>query len=297
MSKTNAAKGIAVLMLMIVEIAAIPLLLRAFIYSVAFPLFFVVCGLEKRNRRNEGLSLAVYLLICVFAIVYCAEIKAGLDWREVFAGITPLWLVPACCLLRLLNAGFDVCEQKSLSFVNCIMAAAIAAFGFALGYKGIYLPLGADILCVAVFFLYFGRVLFKKKAFFAKMRYFLVPAAILCWCVLVYSGRWMEMPIRAYRGHVLSFVASCAGCVVVLWLGKIAKKCRGVHAFLNWCGEKSVILLCVTGFAQLYIDWMDIYAFVPTTWEEDALFRIFVISFFAYCLDVTGEKLVRLNRI
>ncbi len=296
MSKTNAAKGIAVLMLMIVEIAAIPLWLRALIYSVAFPLLFVICGLEKRNCRNEGLSLVVYLLICVFAIVYCTEIKPGPDWREVFVEITPLWLIPVCCLLRLLNAGFDAWEQKSSSFVNCVVAAVISAFGFALGYKGIYLPLGADIFCVAVFFLYVGRVLLRKKVFFIKMRYLLVPAAFLCWCVLVYSGRWMEMPIRAYRGHVLSFVASCAGCVVLLWFGKLAEKCRGVHAFLNWCGEKSIILLGVTGFAQLYIDWMDIYAFVPTTWEEDALFRIFVLSFVAYCLDVTGEKLDRLNR-
>lgn len=154
-------------------------------------------------------------------------------------------------------------------FFVILPVGALAVAGVLLGCKKIYLPFGADIMPVALLF--------------------------AVWVVFVYFGRWMELPIRAYRGNVFCFVSSCAGCVCILYATMLPKQWKSAKALLSWCGERSVLFLCVMGFMQFNVPWTDLYAYIPVTWAEDALVRVCMTVFIVFCIDVWKEKLIALN--
>ncbi len=302
MIRTDEAKGLILLVLIVVNIAAIPLLLRAFIYSVSIPLFFVSCGYERAERADiaGAKNKALRTLFCWGITVLCSfgygiADKQTIRPAEMFGDIGPLWIVLALSLVPCVYELICVAVRRISVFFAVLPVGALAVAGVLLGYKKIYLPFGTDIMLVALFFVCFGDMVRRMDDKFLKNK---VVWGLLCfviWIAFVYFGRWMELPIRAYRGNVFCFVSSCAGCVCILYATMLPKQWKSGKAFLVWCGERSVLFLCVMGFMQFNVPWTDLYAYIPVTWVEDALVRVCMTVFIVFCIDVWKEKLLALN--
>lgn len=302
MIKTGEAKGLILLALIVINIGAIPLLLRAFIYSVSIPLFFVSCGYERAERadllevkNNSWRILFGWGITALCSFGYSFAGKREIRPAEMLGDIGPLWIVLALSVVPCVYELICATMRRVSVFFVILPAGALAVAGVLLGCKKIYLPFGADIMLVALLFVCFGDMLrrMEDKVWKNKVVWGLLLFAV--WAVFVYFGRWMELPIRAYRGNVFCFVSSCAGCVCILYATMLPKQWKSAKALLSWCGERSVLFLCVMGFMQFNVPWTDLYAYIPVTWAEDALVRVCMTVFIVFCIDVWKEKLIALN--
>lgn len=302
MTKINIVRGMALLMLFIVEISAIPISLRALFYSVAIPVFLFSCGYEAEESAGNILKkdsvsvLFPYVLTCIFSGVCGASGLSATEPAAVIKQITPVWIVLA---LYVLAGGYALLRrlEKKISVIGVgIVVMIISAAGMFMGMKGFHLPLGADALAAMSIFVLVGDLFRRCEFWVEKSKYILFPVVLAVWSVLVYFGRWMELPIRAYRGHVMCVVCACAGCVALVGVAALLGRCKAMAAFLDWCGRNRIIGLCLIGFVQLNLNWMKLYPFIPATWMEDALFRIVVLLFVMLCIRLLADKIADMNR-
>ncbi|MCR5337118.1 MAG: acyltransferase [Lachnospiraceae bacterium] len=71
--------------------------------------------------------------------------------------------------------------------------------------------------------------------------------------------------------------------------------CTKKKSLPQWCGCYWWILLLVHLIDIFFLDWMDIYAFIPSYWQEDVIVRLSVKLFMAFCVFIVGKEFMDLN--
>ncbi|MBO9716025.1 MAG: acyltransferase family protein [Pseudoxanthomonas sp.] len=277
--RIDAAKGIAILLVVIGHARGVPGTLVLLAYSFCVPLFFFLSGwLGRRGRdRPPGQALAAMsrtLLVpyaCFFLLAYAywlltrhvgekAARWGDLPWWDPFTGF-------------LTGIGPDLYVQPALWFLPALFTTAMAwlllarrlrpgmiallCLPLALLWIAVFpptrlrLPFGLDVLPVALFFYACGAFASTTLPLPRTIGRGLAGAALLAapWLWLAWSNGRVDVNQLRFGASGLAFIlAALCGTGVVLMASPLAAR----SAALCWIGRNSLLILC-THFLVFFV--------------------------------------------
>lgn len=272
------AKAFAILSVPISHCLPLGTTLRALIFSVHMPLFFILSGFTtklasdwktvgKRLKKNFlYLILPTLGVISIFALTEAFKFggielfpsKVAWTLREFFIKNYPDGLYNAGAvwfLVALFNAKFimDVVNTVIKSEKSGIIFFLFGALGMFMGVNGIRLPFFIDLALVASMFIEIGILWRKYENVIKKYTVPLLLAAGTFWFSRVMCGDFLEFWTRFYAGYEISIIEAVAGSFVIgniaMMLeeslkktGKIQKKLIDTLVFI---GKNTMILYLV----------------------------------------------------
>ena len=234
------AKAFAILSVPISHCLPLGTTLRALIFSVHMPLFFILSGFTtklasdwktvgKRLKKNFlYLILPTLGVISIFAFTEAFKFggielfpsKVAWTLREFFIKNYPDGLYNAGAvwfLVALFNAKLimDVVNTVIKSEKSGIVFFLFGALGIYMGVKGIRLPFFVDLALVASMFIEVGILWRKYEKTVKKYSVPLLLAAGAFWFSRVMRGDFLEFWTRFYAGYEISIFEAVAGSFVI----------------------------------------------------------------------------------
>lgn len=290
--RVDMAKGLT--MLLVIAGHSLFGVLRGAIYSFHMPLFFILSGMTFRFSGDMShlwrrcRKAAVHLLLPAAVLIaanmvievlqafscgtgpdvsfwldkaktllYCSGSRFYRDGQVIIGRIGIPWFLIVLFSARTL---MDLLHLKlGRAFVPVCLALSVT--GVYLGGQDIWLPLSADVVLSALFFLLCGQWLRRWDLDRGTWWKLILSACvwmaglIVAWAMDV---RYLEMASRSYPLFPLSHVTAVAGtamvCCVSVWACRLWPS---VKRAVLYCGEHSLVLLCVHTMDYL---WEDLYA-------------------------------------
>lgn len=283
------SKGIAILMMIVGHVYIIPWQpFRKIIFSIHMPLFFVAAGFVlgihngKINLKQSAKRLLVPYLITAVLTFLISWIKNGnislinelerILWASGVAAdygpglpitgqtsipiIGALWFLPCMFFAKLFFQLILHGLKKMPEIVRAVAVVCLSALGYIIGqhYK---IPLNLDIALFSMVFFYAGYLMQNLKAIEIKRNSVGIICMFFWFLALKLNG--IEMSARFYRDFPLClFVIAGAigGCFAVFVISdEILQKIPVLNKFLIYCGQNSLIILCVHHLESLLIPW------------------------------------------
>lgn len=281
----DAAKGLAILAVILGHTYLYGNPLHAIIYSFNVPLFFILAGYTFRAKPfKQNLSASVkrlflpYVGLCLFLII--VDVLRSPDkmgtlishlWAVLFAsggnieqlGIPMLglsWFLMALFVARVVfNAILDVCEKRGVNPVLLGTGFFVLASAAVFEYRFFPLPLAFDQAMIAMFFMYLGYAA-KKYDWVGKINAWMLTVLVAAWGGLLYLRVFFSMgnmffTPSFFAGLPLTVIASFALIKICAYLdGKIGV----VNAFFEFCGRNSLLVLVLHQVEASFIDWSSV---------------------------------------
>lgn len=295
------AKGIAILLMIIGHVPAIPWYpFRKLIFSVHMPLFFITAGyvlgihngkinLGKASKRlllPYGISAALTILmdwIRIGEFHLFTEIKrfiwasgVPVDYGpgvpivgfETAPMIGALWFLPCMFFGKILFQGTLHTLKKTPEWVRATVVLILTAGGYLLGqsYK---LPMGIDIAVFVQIFFYAGYLIQKTDLLNRKGCAITIGAVSTFLWYIALKCDGIELSARLYRPFpacIGSVLGACAGTLVLFAVSsEVLQKIPVIKEFLVFCGKNSLIILCIHHLEPNFIPWDMLFAKIPLT--------------------------------
>ncbi len=270
-ARIDAAKGMAIALVVLGHAKGIPMEFTILAYSFHVPLFFLLSGWlsHRRNARTAALALATLIrtLLVPYAFFFFVAYGYWLLTRHMGGkalrwGQAPWW-EPLGGLLT--GIGPQLYVHPALWFLPALFTTALAYFflgkklrpaiiaGLALplamawiaGFPGtgLRLPFALDILPVALFFYacgaLAGRALSLPRS--ALMGSVMAAALLAPWLWLAWSNGRVDINQLRFGASAWKFMlASLLGSAIVLLVSPLAAR----SAVLRWMGRNTLLILC-----------------------------------------------------
>lgn len=303
----DCAKGIS--MLLVIFSHSVHGALRGAIFSFHMPLFFVLSCMTYRCSENfyqwksKTKKAAVHLVkpaLTLFLLMIAIEIVTALleGWTEsinisFFRGklltlffasganfsingviIDRLgipWFLIALFLGRSL---FDLLHLKIKDKAFTIVCIVLTVTGVAAGQK-YWLPLSFDVALAALFFLLCGQWMknfdISNNALKKMLCAALIWASTLLFTEKLADG-YLELAVRRYPLFPLCYLTAVAGTLMVSEFSfLLTKYARKIIKPISFCGEHSLMLLCVHTMDFL---WEWIYESIGSSEFISAVIRV-----------------------
>lgn len=281
----DAAKGLAILAVILGHTYLYGNPLHAIIYSFNVPLFFVLAGYTfrakpfKQNLYSSVKRLLLpYVGLCLFLIivdVLRSPDKMGTLMSHLLAvlfasggvieqGNIPMlglsWFLMALFVARIVfNAIVGACEKRSANPVLVGVLFFLLASAAVFEYGVLPLPFAFDQALIAMFFMYLGYAA-KKYDWVGSMNAWVLVVLVVSWggllCLKVFfsMGNMFFTP-SFFAGLPLTVIASFALIKICAYLdGRIG----AVNAFFEFCGRNSLLLLVLHQVEAAFIDWSSV---------------------------------------
>ena len=278
-------KGITILAMILGHTKGIPPMLRAFIFSVHMPLFFIANAyfihsdnVGKTFRRSAKTLLRPYAVVCLLALIIDVQLNTENAFAviknrlmrmvggmskigDIFTSLRSVWLVWfVCCLFvaRMIYVLVRRVLRPVPEIIVLIIILALAAGGYMLGRQKYFLPWSLDVALVALIFMWYGHLIGRIRLTEHRFFPWIAAACGVIWIVLTVKGYWIEMATRSYKGGPLCILNAILGTTCLIWIAQLVGKIPGtVVKFLAWCGENSIIILAVHCLEMMWWNWSD----------------------------------------
>lgn len=279
----DVAKGIAIILMVLGHVWSSPIEMRAFIFSFHMPLFFVANAFfikkydVKRSLIRSSKSILVpYTVIAMIAAVIAMILSNGDDPVKLFLdkvvamlfsssrspqyfpqieNIWAIWFLTCLFIARNLYIFIRCIGEKAHITVSVVISVIVFFTGFYIGTTGFFMPWSFDIAFVAIAFMWFGDILHISGFLEKKIFWFITPAALVGWIILVNNGFWIEMAVKEYRGEGWCFATAFLGCIVFIALSKILERFKLICIFLSWVGKNSMVILGFHNIDTMFFNW------------------------------------------
>lgn len=281
----DAAKGLAILAVILGHTYLYGNPLHAIIYSFNVPLFFILAGYTFRAKPfRQNLSTSVkrlllpYVGLCLFLIV--ADVTRSADKLDTLlshllavlfasggvieqANIPMLglsWFLMALFVARILfNAIVNTCEKRSVNPVLLGVVFFLLASGAVFEYTVLPLPLAFDQSMIAMFFMYLGYAA-KKYNWVDRMNAWVFAVLLVAWAALLYCKIFFSIGNMFYTP---SFFAGlpltvCASFTLIKLCEFLDGRIGIVNTFFEFCGRNSLLLLVLHQVEAAFIDWSSV---------------------------------------
>lgn len=281
----DAAKGFAMLAVILGHTYLYGNPLHALIYSFNVPLFFILSGYTFRVKPiKDVLSssakqlLLPYLALCLFIIVVGvsrSEDKlhtlSGNLLAVIFAsggvieqGNIPMlglsWFLMALFVARvILNMILQPFEKRNTNPVAVCLVLIVLAIAAVFEYKYLPLPFAFDQAMVALLFMYIGYAA-KKYDLVKKINVWIFAIITIGWLGILACKTFFSMGNMFYNpsffaGLPMTILASFSIIKICEFFdGKIKR----INEFFEFCGRNSLMLLVLHQFEGAFIDWSTI---------------------------------------
>lgn len=234
------AKALAILSVPISHTLNLDMTIRAMIFSIHMPLFFILSGyttklaedketLIKRTKKNFKYLVLPALVVVLVYFVLTALGKPGdaslpeKIWnifRETPLGFYPestqdaviTWFLFALFEAKLLMDAVNVVFKSEK---NGLIFFLFGVLGTALGIFGHHQPFSFDLALVATMFIEIGILWRKNEAFIKKYTLPLLLVACVYWFAHTLRGDYVEFWARYYGGYEGGILTAIAGVFIV----------------------------------------------------------------------------------
>jgi fucose 4-O-acetylase-like acetyltransferase len=273
----DALKGIGIV-LMVLGHCTIGnnVILTNFIFSFHMPLFFLVSGYLYKEKifikliQTNFKRIILPYLVTVSLIALFFLFKDGFytmfRWiisvfiangsGEVFnfrGHIGPLWFLITYFFSYIF---FYLTLKINKTYYQVFLLAVLFVLSFIVKKVIGLLPLDILSAIIGCIFLYVGYN-YKNIKFLFENRFF-ISIGIIIWGLCVYSGK-MSMATHTYPLNFINVIGACYGVFVVHRIIKrINKVSVPIYRFLIFCGQNSLLFLCIHS-----IDYMCHFSGLP----------------------------------
>lgn len=278
----DAAKGLAMLAVILGHTYLYGNPLHAIIYSFNVPLFFILAGYTFRAKpAKENIKVSAqrlllpYVGLCIFLIIANAlrspdKVQSVLShlMAVLFAsggvieqGNIPMlglsWFLMALFVARIVfNAIIDACEKNSVNPLLTGLVFLALAIASVFEYKYLPLPFAFDQAMIAMFFMFLGYAA-KKYDWVGKMKAWMLIILFVAWgalllCKIFFSIGNMFFTPSFFAGLPLTIIAS----FTLIKLCELLDGKIGIFGtFFEFCGRNSLLLLVLHQVEAAFIDW------------------------------------------
>ena len=280
----DAAKGIAILAVVLGHTYQFGNAVHSFVYSFHIPLFFLLSGYFCKPvgpdiRKTAARLLLPYFLLCVVMIcISLVSTPPSAAWFKKMAliilwasgGDVPIlnisgvgipWFLMALFLAKIMYGYIQVV------FERCKIPEAIrfvVFFGLMLGAwklsEFVVLPLAFSQAVVAMFYLYCGTLLHREEELFAgRKRAVLAFASFVVWAFTLSQGYFYSIGNLFHVGPLLLGIVmslSSSYCLIVFCrLFACVGIGKAVQQGLAFIGMQSLFILCVHWLESNFLQW------------------------------------------
>lgn len=266
----DAAKGVAIILMMVGHLLPFKSTLYRIIYSFHMPLFFILSGythkrittkseLATKSRRNLKQLIIPYLALEIPIIFYeFFIVKRGnindvllssanrLFWGSAVpvyghleAGVR--WFLISMFIARTIIGILDLIYSEDN---KQIISYVIGVIGLWLALSGKYLPLGIDTALVAVGFIGIGITAKKHHRQLKKYVGLLYPISLCMWVYAVQRGDYLDIGGRQYCNGIISIVVAIFACYAFCTIIYALCRLRLFKKISSCCGQESLAILC-----------------------------------------------------
>lgn len=296
------AKGLAILLMIYDHIVGT----GKFITSFHMPLFFIISGYLMKEgsiketivKKARGLLLPYVKYNILAVLVGGAKCKfyEKNNWHETGTYIVEkfinifwakdIWLLWFLLVLFEATIIYIVIRRFSPNgFVHWILVGLIFSFGYILSQKyGQDTPYYIDQGMFAVLFIAVGDS--AKKLGIDQMErkrcLLYIAIAVVIWGLGIHYGLFV-MALRIFDGFPLCVLAAIAGTAVVIYASDFWRRIPVIGAYVVWCGQKTLELMCLANLFRQFTDWqkvcngIEIYHISIMFMLQTALITIIVI--------------------
>lgn len=264
--------------------------LRFIIFTFHMPALFVISGYVFKSRKfvestpkyakrllvplyGAGAALLVYRLIYINIIggtlddiiywvkrtIVAVLFASGIDTPKGFPEVHTfgmLWFLAAMFWAMIIfSLIFYIIRKESVRAIVCVVLTIV---GMIIS-NYVWLPMNIDISLIVLVYLYVGHSL-KRIDMDSKKK--MIPLLVLCvivWTInYLLKGR-VELALRKFDIVGLSYVASIAGSIVVIYLSKIIYTDKKIFKPLCFIGRNSMTFLILHFMESNFIPWNIIY--------------------------------------
>jgi acyltransferase len=270
-ARIDAAKGVAIALVVLGHAKGIPAEFTVLVYSFHVPLFFLLSGWlsHRRNAQTAAQVLATLsrTLLVPYAFFFFVAYgywlitrnigEKALRWGQMpwweplgglLSGIGPqlyvhpaLWFLPA--LFMTVLAYFFLAKRLQPWKVALLMLPLAMLWVMAFPAMGLRLPFALDVLPVALFFYACGALAGRSVSLPKSVLRGCVLAALLLvpWLLLAWSNGRVDINQLRFGASVWKFIlAAVLGTSVVLLASPLAAR----SAVLRWMGRNTLLILC-----------------------------------------------------
>lgn len=269
--RIDAAKGVAIVLVVLGHAKGIPPWFTVLAYSFHVPLFFVLSGWLSHRRdaytmrqwldTSTRTLLVPYVFFFLLAYAYWLLTRnigekalrwGQLPWWDPFTGLltgigSQLYVHPALWFLPALFVA-TLAYQLLRRVLPPEMIALLSlppALAWILGFPdtGLRLPFALDILPVALLFYAIGAVAGKSAALPRTVRMGCTAAVLVAvpWLLLAWSNGRVDINQLRFGASAWKFLAaSVLGTSMVLLASPLAAQ----SAVLRWIGRNTLLILC-----------------------------------------------------
>lgn len=271
------AKGLAILLMIYDHIVGT----GKFITSFHMPLFFIISGYLMKEgsvkeiiaKKSKGLLLP-YVKYNVLAMlvggVKCKFYEKN-NWHETGTYIVrkfiniflakDIWLLWFLLVLFEATIIYIVVRRFSPNgFVRWILVGLIFFFGYILSQRyGQDTPYYIDQGMFAVLFIAVGDSAKKLgiDQMERKRRLLYIGIAVVIWGLGIHYGLFV-MALRIFDGFPLCVLAAIAGTAVVIYASDFLRRIPVVGAYVVWCGQKTLEIMCLANLFRQFTDWQKV---------------------------------------
>lgn len=321
-------KGLAILLVIVGHIYAIPSELRQFIFSFHMPLFMMVNGFLIHNYNIKdtffkSLQSLVkpYVIVCVLQAVLAAAFVQGWKAKEsvlihclmdmvggmskistVFTQFQSVWLIwfVACLFVtRNLYVALRSLTQKIPSIFQFLIILVVAYLGWYVAQTIGFLPWSIDVAMVSILFLGTGDFL-RIHPLNGKLKILTLLVSILLWMICLHNGIQIELATRSYPYGILSIVCAIAGSLVMMGISQGIERIPVLSDFLIWAGKNSIIILAVHCLEMRFFQWQEwIYEplHISPGWKTDCIIHITMILLITWSYTVIQNIIKQRNSL
>jgi fucose 4-O-acetylase-like acetyltransferase len=238
-------------------------LLTNFIFSFHMPLFFLVSGYLYKNKpfsiilqSNYKRVIMPYLITAMVIGIFflCKDGILGLlDWllsiilangsgtvfhlKERHVG--PLWFLVAYFIAQIFLYLIIKIKGKEYQFISLVLLFVLS---FIIKNKIGLLPLDILPAIIGCIFLYIGYNYIDLTIFYKKKIY--LYFGLIIWISCMYIGG-LSMASHVYKLNFLQIIGACYGTFFIYLLIKKVKPFNWFYKFLIFCGQNSLLILCL----------------------------------------------------
>ena len=269
--RIDAAKGVAIVLVVLGHAKGIPTAFTVLAYSFHVPLFFLLSGWLS-HRRNaqpvaQALTTLVRSLLVPYAFFFFAAYGYWLLTRQVgekalrwgqtpwweplsglLTGIGPrlyvhpaLWFLPALFTTAL---AYLLLSKRLPPAIIALLSLPLAVLWIlTFPETGLRLPFALDILPIALFFYACGALAGRTVPLPRSALAGIAAAAVLLvpWFLLAWSNGRVDINQLRFGASVWKFIlASLLGTSIVLLASPLAAR----SAALRWIGRNTLLILC-----------------------------------------------------
>lgn len=269
----DAAKALAIVLMIVGHTVEFGTFTRNLIFSFHMPIFVVLSGFTYKVRTDKSQVIPATLkdvkrLLGAVLLTFILEIALRFITGNVYtiealleilkirltamfwasgiavydsAALGSIWFLISLFYLRLLARVITT----FLSFrIAMVLMIVLSAAGVCIGNR-YYLPQNMDVVFTMLFFFAVG-ILWKR--YYENLKKYNVFLTLISACILavcLYKGVYIELASRSYPYGIVCFIEALAGSFLCVQAATWLAKSKTINKGLQLVGKETLLILCI----------------------------------------------------